>query len=184
MADKLESQDICFVPDGDHVRVLERHLGAAAPALAAGPIVTTDGRVVGNHRGFARYTIGQRRGLPGGSPVPMYVVAIRPADRAVVIGPREALLGRGVVAGEVNWLVEEPPPVGTQVSVQVRHRAMPARAELVRRDGDEIELALDEPVAAITPGQSLVIYEGERVLGGGFIERAQGMRATLPVIAA
>ena len=184
VADKPESQDICFVPDGDHVRVLERHLGAAAPALSAGPIVTTDGRVVGQHRGFARYTIGQRRGLPGGSPVPMYVVAIRPADRAVVIGPREALLGRGVVAREVNWLVDDPPPVGTRVSVQVRHRAIPARAELVRREGDEIELALDEPVTAITPGQSLVVYDGERVLGGGFIERAQGQGFALPVLAA
>jgi tRNA-specific 2-thiouridylase len=184
VAEKPESQDICFVPDGDHVRVLERHLGADAAALSAGPIVTTDGRVVGQHHGFARYTIGQRRGLPGGSRVPMYVVAIRPTDRTVVIGPREALLGRGVVAREVNWLVDEPPPVGAPVSVQVRHRAPPALAELVRRDGDEIELALDEPVAAITPGQSLVIYDGATVLGGGFIERAQGQRAGLPVLAA
>ncbi|HJR67376.1 MAG TPA: tRNA 2-thiouridine(34) synthase MnmA [Gemmatimonadaceae bacterium] len=184
VAEKPESQDICFVPDGDHVRVLERHLGAGAPSLATGPIVTTDGRVVGEHHGFARYTIGQRRGLPGGSPVPMYVVAIKPAERAVVIGPREALLGRGIVARGVNWLVNEAPAVGTQMSVQVRHRAAPAPAELVRRGDDEIELALYEPVAAITPGQSLVIYDGERVLGGGFIERAQGMRAGLPVLAA
>jgi tRNA-specific 2-thiouridylase len=184
VAEKPESQDICFVPDGDHVRVLERHLGASAPSLSIGPIVTTDGRVVGQHHGFARYTIGQRRGLPGGSPVPMYVVAIRPADRAVVIGPREALLGRGVVARGVNWLVDGPPRVGAQVSVQVRHRAAPAAAELVRCDDDEIELALDEPVAAITPGQSLVLYDGERVLGGGFIERAEGQRRGLPVLAA
>ena len=184
VAEKPESQDICFVPDGDHIRVLERHLGPGAPSLAPGPIVTTEGHVVGQHHGFARYTIGQRRGLPGGSPVPMYVVAIRPGDRAVVIGPREALLGRGVIARDVNWLVDEPPCVGAQVSVQVRHRAAPALAELVRGDDDAIELALDEPVAAITPGQSLVIYDGERVLGGGVIERAQGMRAALPVLAA
>jgi tRNA-specific 2-thiouridylase len=184
VAEKPESQDICFVPDGDHVRVLERHLGAGAPSLSAGPIVTLDGQVVGEHRGFARYTIGQRRGLPGGSARPMYVVAIRPEDRAVVIGPREALLGRGVVAREVNWLVEHPPAVGTQVSVQVRHRATPAAAELVRCEAGEVELALNEPVAAITPGQSLVIYDGERVLGGGFIERAQGQRLGLPVMAA
>ena len=184
VAEKPESQDICFVPDGDHVRVLERHLGADASALSVGPVLTVDGRVVGQHQGFARYTIGQRRGLPGGSPVPMYVVAIRPADRAVVIGPREALLGRGVVARGVNWLVDRPPSVGTHVAVQVRHRAPPAAAELVRCDGDEIELALDEPVAAITPGQSLVIYDGTRVLGGGFIERAHGQRTMLPVLAA
>ena len=184
VADKPESQDICFVPDGDHVRVLERHLGAGASALSPGPIVTVDGRIVGHHQGFARYTIGQRRGLPGGSSVAMYVVAIRPSDRAVVIGPREALLGRGVVASGVNWLVDEPPRVGARVSVQVRHRASPAAAEVVRCDGDIVELALDEPVAAITPGQSLVMYDGPRVLGGGFIERAHGQRLGLPVLAA
>jgi tRNA-specific 2-thiouridylase len=184
VADKAESQDICFVPDGNHVRVLERHLGAAAPALSPGPIVTVDGRLVGQHRGFARYTIGQRRGLPGGSPVPMYVVAIRPSDRAVVIGPREALLGHGVIAQGVNWLVDEPPLVGARVSVQVRHRAPAARAEVVRLERGEIELALDDGVVAIAPGQSLVIYDGARVLGGGFIERTPGQRAPLPVLAA
>jgi tRNA-uridine 2-sulfurtransferase len=164
--------------------VLERRLGAGASALSAGPIVTIEGRIVGRHQGFARYTIGQRRGLPGGSPVPMYVVAIRPVERAVVIGPREALLGRGVVARDVNWLVDEVPCVGAHVSVQVRHRAPAARAELVRCEAEEIELALDEPVSAITPGQSLVLYDGARVLGGGLIERAQGQRTTLPVLAA
>ncbi|MGQ0713571.1 MAG: tRNA 2-thiouridine(34) synthase MnmA [Gemmatimonadaceae bacterium] len=181
VAEKPESQDICFVPDGNHVRVLERHLGATAPALSAGPIVSTDGRVLGEHRGFAHFTIGQRRGLPGGFSTPMYVVAIRPAERAVVVGPREALLGRGVIAREINWLVDEPPVVGDRLSVQVRHRAAPTLAEIVRSDVDEIELALDEPVAAITPGQSLVMYDGERVLGGGFIEAA---RRSLPVLAA
>jgi tRNA-specific 2-thiouridylase len=184
VAEKPESQDICFVPDGDHVRVLRRHLDADAPALSTGPILTIDGRVVGEHTGFARYTIGQRRGLPGGWAVPMYVVAIRPAERAVVIGPREALLGRGVVARGVNWLVDEPPSVGSRVAIQVRHRAPAARAEIVRREAAEIELALDEPVAAITPGQSLVLFEGERVLGGGIIERGLGIRGALPVLAA
>jgi tRNA-specific 2-thiouridylase len=115
----------------------------------------------------------------------MYVVAIRPATREVVIGPREELLGRGVIARELNWLVDAPPSVGARVQVQVRHRAAPAAAEIVRLEGGEIELALDEPVAAITPGQSLVIYDGERVLGGGFIESAAGSaRATLPILAA
>jgi tRNA-uridine 2-sulfurtransferase len=184
VADKVESQDICFVPDGDHVRVLERHLAADAPALTAGPILTSDGAVVGEHRGFARYTVGQRRGLPGGYARPMYVVEIRPLDRAVVIGPREELLGRGVVARELNWLVDDPPAVGARLLVQVRHRAVPAAAELLRLDGAEAELALDEPVAAITPGQSLVLYDGDRVLGGGIIERSRKSRAPLPVLAA
>ncbi|HKG92346.1 MAG TPA: tRNA 2-thiouridine(34) synthase MnmA [Gemmatimonadaceae bacterium] len=184
VADKVESQDICFVPDGDHARVIARRLGADAPSLAPGPIVLSSGAVVGEHRGFARYTIGQRRGLPGGFPQPMYVVAIRPADRAVVIGTRDELLGRGLVAREVSWLVDSPPGVGASVLVQVRHRAAAAPAEIVRLEGDEIELALDEPVAAITPGQSAVLYDGERVLGGGIIERAHAARAGLPVLAA
>jgi tRNA-specific 2-thiouridylase len=183
VADKVESQDICFVPDGDHTRIIAERLGADAPSLAPGPVLTTDGATVGEHRGFARFTIGQRRGLPGGFGEPMYVVEIRPAERAVVIGPREALLGRGVVARGMNWLVDAP-AVGTRVELQVRHRGRPAAAELVRADGDEVELALDEPVAAITPGQSLVLYDGNRVLGGGFIERARTARAGLPVLAA
>jgi tRNA-specific 2-thiouridylase len=113
----------------------------------------------------------------------MFVVEIRPADRAVVIGPREALLGRGVVAREVNWLADVP-AAGAVVSVQVRHRARPVPATLVRAEPGEVELALGEPVAAITPGQSLVLYDGERVLGGGVIEGALGQRRGLPVVAA
>ncbi|HEY0778650.1 MAG TPA: tRNA 2-thiouridine(34) synthase MnmA [Gemmatirosa sp.] len=184
VADKVESQDICFVPDGDHTKIIRRTLGADAPSLRPGPFVTLDGRVVGTHDGHARYTVGQRRGLPGGFATPMFVVAIRPADRAVVIGPREALLGRGVTVREVNWLAAEAPGVGASVAVQVRHRARPIDATVVRANADEIEIALDEPVAAITPGQSLVVYDGSRVLGGGVIEAAVGQRAALPVIAA
>jgi tRNA-uridine 2-sulfurtransferase len=179
VADKIESQDICFVPDGDHVAVLARRLGSDAPALAPGPIVTTTGRVMGEHHGYARYTVGQRRGLPGGAREPLYVVAIRPADRAVVIGSRDELLGHTVVAREVNWLVGAPPAVGARVQVQVRHRAAPVPARVVRLEappaaasrGGEVELALDVPVAAIAPGQSLAVYDDDRLLGGGVIER-------------
>jgi tRNA-uridine 2-sulfurtransferase len=180
IAEKRESQDICFVPDGDHTRIIARQLGEDAPALSRGPIVRRDGTVVGEHDGFARYTVGQRRGLPGGFAEAMFVVAIEPESRTVVIGPREALLGRGVVAREVNWLVDAP-ALGTELSVQIRHRSRPASGVLVRRDGDEVELALDEPVTAISPGQSMVLYDGDRVLGGGVIERG---RRALPVRAA
>ena len=183
VAEKVESQDICFVPDGDHTKIIRQRLGADAPSLSAGPFVRSDGSTVGMHSGFARFTIGQRRGLPGGFGEPMYVVDIRPQERAVVIGPRDELLGHGVVARGINWLAETP-PVGAHVSVQVRHRAAPAPAEIVRLAADEIELALDEAVAAIAPGQSLVIYDGERVLGGGLIERGSGQRTQLPVRAA
>lgn len=172
-ADKLESQDICFVPDGNHVRILEEHLGADAPALSAGPLRLHTGEVVGEHSGFARYTIGQRKGLPGGFAQPMFVVDIIASERAVVIGPREALLGRGLEARELNWLAT-PPSVGARVQVQVRNRARAVSATVVRIDADAIELALEEAVSAITPGQSLVLFDGVHVLGGGVIER--GMR--------
>jgi tRNA-specific 2-thiouridylase len=185
VAEKVESQDICFVPDGDHTKILLRKLGTDAPALSRGPFVLSNGDVIGEHDGYARFTIGQRRGVPGGFREPMFVVAIRPDDRAVVIGPRSELLGRGLVAREFNSLTSgELTAVGAQLSVQVRHRAAPAAATVIRRDGDEIEVALDDPIAAITPGQSVVFYDGDRVLGGGIIESARGQRASLPVLAA
>ncbi|MHB1297149.1 MAG: tRNA 2-thiouridine(34) synthase MnmA [Gemmatimonadaceae bacterium] len=180
-AEKAESQEICFVPDGDYVKVLERELPADAPALAPGPIVTSDGTVVGMHDGFARFTVGQRRRLPGGSSEPMFVVALRPADRAVVIGPREELLGRGLVARGVNWLVAEAPVAGAPVQVRIRHRARLVPGTVLRVDGTEIEVALGEAVNAITPGQSVVFYDGDVVLGGGVIEMS---RRGLPVMAA
>ena len=183
IAEKPESQEICFVPDGDYMRILESRLPSDAPALQPGPIVTSGGFVVGQHGGFARYTVGQRRGVPGGFPHPMYVIAIRPETRAVVIGTRDELLGNGLIAREFNWLAD-PRRVGARVSVRVRHRAPLAPAEIVRISGDELEIALDEPVSAITPGQSVVLYDGARVLGGGFIESARQQRNSLPVLAA
>ena len=184
VSEKPESQEICFVPDGDYMKILRQRLAPDAPALVPGPIVTSDGRYVAEHEGFARYTIGQRRGVPGGFRIPMYVVGIRPADREVVIGPREELLGSGVIAREVNWL-SDVPAIGSQVQVRVRHRAPLAAGELIRHDGGEIEIALDEPVSAITPGQSIVLYDGARVLGGGFIESAaRPIRSALPILAA
>jgi tRNA-specific 2-thiouridylase len=180
-AEKPESHEICFVPDGDYVKVLERELPADAPALQPGPIVTMDGAVVGEHDGFARYTIGQRRRLPGGSSEPLFVVALKPDERAVVVGPREALLGRGLTATGVNWLVPQAPEVGTSVRARIRHRARPVPGTLLRVGERDFELALDEAVPAITPGQSVVLYDGDVVLGGGVI--AGGTRA-LPVRAA
>jgi tRNA-specific 2-thiouridylase len=186
VAEKVESQDICFVPDGDHTKIIRKKLGADAPALRRGPVILSNGQIVGEHDGYARFTIGQRRGLPGGFQVPMFVVAIRPSDRAVVIGPREELLGRGLVVREVNelGLGSRLSVLGTALSVQVRHRAPAIAATIIRRDADEVELALEEPVAAITPGQSAVFYDGDRVLGGGIIEAALGQRMNLPVLAA
>jgi tRNA-specific 2-thiouridylase len=181
IAEKRESQDICFVPDGDHTRVIARVLGSDSPSLTPGPLVLRDGSVIGEHGGYARFTVGQRRGLPGGFAEPMFVVAIEPATRAVVIGPRHELLGRGVVVREVNWLVDPAPTVAAEMSVQIRHRARPVPGVVVRTSGDEVEVALDEAASAISPGQSCVFYDGDRVLGGGVIDRG---RRELPVRAA
>ena len=185
VAEKKESQEICFVPDGDYMQVLRSRLPADAPALARGSIVTTDGRVIGEHEGYARFTIGQRRGLPGGFGIPVYVVAIRPDRREVVVGPRDELLGRCVVARELNWLADPPPATGDTVQVRVRHRAPLVSGELIRVEDDEIEIALQEPVAAIAPGQSLAVYDSrDRMLGGGLIEASYAARRTLAVVAA
>ena len=169
------------MPDGDHVRVIREQLGADAPSLQRGPLRLTTGEVVGEHDGFARFTIGQRKGLPGGFASPIFVVEIVPAERAVVIGPREALLGRGLEARELNWLVETPPAVGEAIQVQVRNRAAPSPATVVHCDASGIELALDDAIQAISPGQSLVLYDGEVVLGGGVIERGMREAPTAPV---
>ncbi len=170
VADKPESQEICFVPGGDYVQILRRELGDAAPALSPGNIVTADGAVIGEHDGFARYTVGQRRGLPGGSADPLYVVALRPATREVVVGPREALLGTTLTVQGVNWLVDAPPRAGDEVQVRVRHRAPLAPATVDRIDGDAVSVSLVSPVSAISPGQSAVFYDGTKVLGGGIID--------------
>jgi len=168
-ADKQESVEICFVPNDDYVSVLEQHLPADAPALTPGPLVTTGGEVIGEHEGFARYTIGQRRGLPGGFAEPLYVVAIRPERREVVVGRGEELFGHEVSLAEVNWLID-PPSQGDVVWVQCRYRARAVPGTIAAQGEGRVELRLAEPVRAIAPGQSGVLYDaGERLLGGGVI---------------
>jgi tRNA-uridine 2-sulfurtransferase len=168
-ADKEESVEICFVPNDDYVSVLERHLPADSDALAAGPLVTTAGEVIGEHHGYARYTIGQRKGLPGGSEGARYVVAIRADRREVVIGSADDLAGYNVHLDEVNWLADPLQP-GDRCEVQIRHRARSAPATVMKSRAGSLDLALETPVRAIAPGQSGVLYgSGGRVLGGGVI---------------
>ncbi len=172
VADKPESFEICFVPDNDYRGVLRRHLGADHPALSPGPFLLEDGREVGRHEGYADFTVGQRRGLPGGFDEPMYVLEIRPEDRAVVIGPREGLDASEVEAGKANWLAPRPEP-GRRVGVRVRHGAPVVDAVVREADADRfrVETAVDQ--RAVTPGQSAVLYGEEEGYGGG---------AELPVV--
>ena len=168
-ADKPESVEICFVPNDDYVTVLERHLPADAPALQPGPLVTAEGRHLGEHQGFARYTIGQRKGLPGGSSLPLYVVGIRPEDRAVVVGTADDLDGYVVRLEEVNWLAA-PLGAGDRCLVQVRYRGRAVPAVVRSADEQGLVLDLEAPARAITPGQSGVLYsDRNQVLGGGVI---------------
>jgi tRNA-uridine 2-sulfurtransferase len=168
-AEKKESVEICFVPDDDYVGVLERHLPPDAAALQPGALVTTAGEVIGEHAGFARYTVGQRRGLPGGGSEPRYVVAIRPETREVVVGTRRELEGFRVRLEEVNWLAR-PLAAGDGCNVQLRYRAPAVPGTVLSSDPSGVELALTEPVRAIGPGQSGVLYgRDQQVLGGGVI---------------
>jgi tRNA-specific 2-thiouridylase len=168
-ADKEESVEICFVPNDDYVSVLQKNLPADAPALTPGPLVTTSGEVIGEHHGFARYTIGQRKGLPGGSTSPRYVVAIRPQERQVVVGSLEELAGDRVRLEELNWLGTALEP-GDTCDVQIRYRSRAVPATVIECGDDTVVLGLISPVRAITPGQSGVLYGPEgRVLGGGII---------------
>jgi tRNA-specific 2-thiouridylase len=169
-ADKPESQEICFVPTGHYRDFLEKRLPLAHPSLLPGPIVTREGEVLGEHGGYAGFTVGQRRGLGGGFPEALYVLEIWPEARAVVVGPLAELSSVGVEVGELNWLAP-PPASGSRVQVQPRYRAAAVSAT-VARGGEVLELAFDEEQRAITPGQSAVIFDGDRVLGGGRIQHA------------
>ena len=181
VADKPDSQDICFVPTGSYADTIERRRpGAVEP----GEIVHVDGRVLGRHDGVVNFTVGQRRGLGIAWREPLYVTRIEPASRRVVVGPRHALLGRRLTIRDVNWLGDEELSAGG-VAVEVKLRAHhEAVAATVRAIGPgRAEVALDEPQAAIAPGQACVMYRGDRVLGGGWIERAAARPASAAVAA-
>ena len=167
-AEKPESQEICFVPTGDYRDLLRRRLGEVHPALQPGVLVRRDGTQVGEHNGYAGFTVGQRKGLGGGFAEPLFVLEIRPDAREVVVGTRDELFSREVVVGEVNWLAPEAPAPGTRLTVQLRYRAPDVPAVVVSVDGT-VTLSLEEEVAAVTPGQSAVFFHGDRVLGGGRI---------------
>ena len=174
VADKPDSQDICFVPNGSYAAVIEKlRPGAAQP----GEIVHLDGRVLGEHKGIIHYTIGQRRGLGIGGGEPLYVVKLDADNHRVLVGPREALATRTVPITGINWLgdvgFDTPPEGGHEVSVKVRSTRPPVAARVhPKDDGAEVELLT--PEEGVAPGQACVFYgpDNSRVLGGGWIGRA------------
>lgn len=165
-ARKPDSQDICFVPNGDYARVIELHTGQKSQP---GNFVDHNGKLLGRHQGIIRYTIGQHRGLGLGWHEPLYVLRIDAAKNEVVLGPRDAIYKRELTAADFNWISGEAPSAPFRCAAKTRYRQteQPAAAEALP-DG-RVRVTFDEPQRAITPGQSVVLYDGDTVLGGGTI---------------
>jgi len=167
VASKVESQDLCFVPDGDYASFVAREAGTSG---APGPLLDESGSLVGTHEGLARYTVGQRRGLKLSAASAQYVTALDPSSNTVRVGPESALFARSASFRDFNWLLPSPPsPDGERVEAQIRYRHKPAPATLFAPEG---RLEFDEPQRAITPGQSAVFYRGDRLLGGARLTRS------------
>jgi tRNA-uridine 2-sulfurtransferase len=168
VADKPDSVEICFVPDNDHFEFIRRR----RPELqSAGNIVDRSGKVLAQHDGIEKFTIGQRKGMGFGAGARRYILEIIPATREVVVGDREDLLASALIASRVNWLIEpSDAPLSCQAKIRYRHTA--AEAVVTARPGQEAEVRFAQPQTAITPGQAVVFYDGDRVLGGGWIEKA------------
>jgi tRNA-specific 2-thiouridylase len=167
VADKADSQEICFVPDGDYASFVSRH----EPSVArAGAIVDPQGHAVGTHGGVHRFTIGQRKGLGISGPAPLYVLKIEAESGRVTVGPRAALERTTLTASGVNWIAGEAPDEWRPVSAQIRHRhaAAAGRVRAARTDG--AEFIFEQPQVAVAPGQAVVFYDGDLVIGGGWID--------------
>ena len=173
VANKPDSQEICFVPDGDYAMFVERHAVAGgdggAPVASRGLIVDRAGHALGRHAGVHHFTVGQRKGLGLAARTPLYVLELHPADNTVVVGPRQALEETTLTASGVNWIAGEPPAHPLRVQAQIRHRHAPAAARVEALETGRVALEFDSPQTAITPGQAVVFYNGDIVLGGGWI---------------
>ena len=168
-AEKPESQEICFVPDGDYARVVERVRPDGLPG--EGEIVDGEGRVLGRHRGIHHYTVGQRRGLGIAAEERLYVTALDAERNRVVVGGERALEVPVARVERVRWIAGVPPPAGARAQVRIRHQHAGAAAQLEPGDGATL-VRFDAPVRAVAPGQAAVFYDGDVVLGGGWIAGA------------
>ncbi len=170
LAEKRDSQEICFVPGGDYKNFLDAYLAEQGESLpeTAGELVTTDGRVIGEHSGIHNFTVGQRKGLGVATGSPLYVLQIRGDSRQVVVGDAENLYSRTLLARRANLISIDQLREPMRVSVKIRHRHEAASA-IIEEVGDDIGVTFDEPQRAITPGQAAVFYEDDTVIGGGWI---------------
>jgi tRNA-specific 2-thiouridylase len=171
LAEKPDSQEICFVPGGDYKRFIDAYLAEQGEALpdTAGDLVTTSGEVIGEHGGIHNFTVGQRKGLGVATGSPLYVIQISGANKQVIVGGEEHLYARTLRTRRVNLIAVEDLREPLRVTVKIRHRHEPAAAVIERTGDDEILASFDEPQRAITPGQAAVFYDGDIVVGGGWI---------------
>ncbi|HET9270428.1 MAG TPA: tRNA 2-thiouridine(34) synthase MnmA [Vicinamibacterales bacterium] len=167
VAEKPDSQEICFVPDGDYASFVERQ---APAAVKAGAIADESGRTLATHDGVHRFTIGQRKGLGVSSPAPLYVLRIDADSGQVTVGPRDALERRSLTASQVNWTCGDVPDEWRAVTAQIRHRHRPAGGRVRALPDGRAAFECDEPLSAVTPGQAAVFYDGDVVVGGGWID--------------
>jgi len=179
VAEKKESQEICFVPDGDYAGFIDRYLASEEQTdrvPGEGEIVTSDGSVIGTHGGIHRYTIGQRRGIGIANSRPLYVLGVDSETNRVVVGYDDELLSGEFLAAGVNWIAMNNPtnPVRAEVRVRYRHTAAPAT--ITSRPNGRAIVRFDEPQRAITPGQATVFYRGDEVVGGGWIIKTEDSR--------
>jgi len=173
VADKAESQEICFTPRGGYAGFVAQSAAADQGAGSLpGVIVDETGQTLARHDGVHQFTIGQRRGLRLSAGRALYVTAIDARSGTVRVGPREATLAAGLVARDVNWLAEGPVSSGQRLSVKIRSRFAPSPVTVTAASAEEFALRADEGLPAVTPGQAAVLYDGERVVGGGWIERS------------
>ena len=172
IAEKPDSQEICFVPGGDYKRFLEAYLSEQGEALPeiGGEMVTTDGKTIGEHAGVHNFTVGQRKGLGVATGSPLYVIQIKNDARQVVVGKDEELYSRSLTAHRVNLISRADLAQPMRVTVKIRHRHQPAAATIEATGLDEVLVRFDERQRARTPGQAAVFYDGETVVGGGWIE--------------
>lgn len=173
VAEKPESQEICFVPSGSYVRFIENYLEEQGSSLSreGGEIVLTSGEVVGRHEGLHHYTVGQRRGLGVAIGRPVFVVALDRERNRLIVGEDAELRSATCEVRDVNWISFEQPDVPLRASVRIRNRHQPAEAEITALSATTTRVDFHEPQRAITPGQAAVFYSGEKVLGGGWISR-------------
>ena len=165
-ARKPDSQDICFVPDGDYAAFIRRHTGKAD---ALGDFVDESGRILGRHKGIAHYTIGQRKGLGIPSNRLLYVKAIDPKSNQVVLSGNDALFSQQLTGENFNWIAWEAPPRQFRCSAKIRYRQTEQPCEVTVEEDGSVQVLFDRPQRAITPGQAVVLYDGDTVLGGGTI---------------